>query len=233
MLCEKVNSLQIVFLTTANQLCVADLLQAQSLAFDSSSKVFSTIENRDFSLELSPLSIPVPKFHNPDLGLEKETPVNSQIYSVHFCGTVYDQLLLVYEQGLAVVDLGPLTRKQKSVTSELMIMNWPGPLLDSILKLKDKQGDRFFSAKIRRKVHEKISKKVNPNDFENPKFLTLFLNKNRLMINQIELMKENQKLSFGQIPMYFELATLLSSVEILGQEISFAGFGNSKYNIFK
>ena len=192
-----------------NNLLLTDIFSCDGLRFDYSSKIFSTQSSSPLFLELRNLKKPIPKFGNKN----EEVP---NIVGVCICKTFYDRLLIVYDDGLAVFDIEDAIPSRKSLASELMILNWPNKLIDSITRLKKEKQSSFYSPSIRNKVKNLILDKVDQKKFENPKFTTLFVIGNQIITNQIELLKENKQLSFGQIPKYSTLVQMLITNEFQG-----------------
>jgi hypothetical protein len=192
-----------------NTLLIADIFSCEGLRFEYSSKIFSTQASSPLFLELRSLSIPIPKFSKKDEEV-------SNIVDLCICKTFYDRLLIVYDDGLALFDIEDIIPSRKSIASELMILNWPNKLIESITRLKKEKQSSFYSDSVRKKVKSLILEKVDQKKFENPKFTTLFVISNQIITNQIELLKENKQLSFGQIPKYNVLVQMLISNEFQG-----------------
>lgn len=193
-----------------NRLFMGDIFSSEHLQFDYSSKIFSTHSKSSFDLQLKPLQVPHPQFKNSQ-------GQSANIMDFSISNTFFDRLLIVYDDGLGMFDLEPVLPRRKSLASELMILNWPNKLIDSIMRLKKEKGSAFYSDPIRRKVKSLIQEKVDQNKFDNPKFTALFVVDNQLVANQIELLKENKQLSFGQIPKYSTLVRMLASDELKGE----------------
>lgn len=210
-LSERINEFKLIFIGQKQTIKITDLFSCSSLRFDYSSKIFSIQSKSNLFLSLHSLPFEVPKFQKMD---DKDPP--AKLTQMGLCPTYFDRLVLTFDQGLALFDISEVLSSRKTLSSELMILNWPNKLIESIIKLKKEKQSLFFSESVRAKVKALIEEKVDQNKFENPKFTTLFIVNNQLMTNQIELLKENKQLSFGQIPKYYPLVQMLATNEFEG-----------------
>lgn len=208
-LSERIHEFKLVLLDSGNKLFAADIFSTKNLQFDYSSKIFSTTAKNSLALELRPLRMPHPKFKSKD---NKEP----RVVDLSVSKTFFDRLFVVYEEGLGVFDLEAVLPPRKSLASELMILNWPNKLIDSISRLKKEKQSAFYSEKMRQTVKSLIREKVDQRRFENPKFTTLFVINGQIVTNQIELLKESKQLSFGQVPKYSTLVRMLATDEFQG-----------------
>lgn len=179
-----------------------DLFSCPSLSFDHSLKKFIFDSQEDSVLNLKNVEFEYPSFEKTD---ENNTSDKSYITYFFFSKSHFDLGLFVFENGIAVYDLSELVKSSKSLISEKMIINWPTNLIESILKIKKDKKELFYSESTRQKIKSSIDKKIDLDKFKNPKFNALYINKNKLKIHQIELLKENEEYAFGQISQFYSV----------------------------